>query len=188
MVRGAAAEVRRGRAARMRMSEKRRDRATRLCVSAGLAAMLAGALPVAAQTLSSDKLPRFASLRSDEVNLRVGPGENYPIEWVLKRKDMPIEIVEQFQNWRQIIDWQGDKGWVLDRMITGRRAVIVTGGMRTLYRRPDPGSAVVARAEPGVVARLVDLKGSWCRIEAGGYTGWLRRSEVWGVLANETLQ
>lgn len=170
------------------MSEKRRDRATRLCVSAGLAAMLAGALPVAAQTLSSDKLPRFASLRSDEVNLRVGPGENYPIEWVLKRKDMPIEIVEQFQNWRQIIDWQGDKGWVLDRMITGRRAVIVTGGMRTLYRRPDPGSAVVARAEPGVVARLVDLKGSWCRIEAGGYTGWLRRSEVWGVLANETLQ
>ena len=172
----------------MAMPGKRRDRPRCLRVSAGLAAMLAGALPAAAQTLSSDKLPRFASLRSDEVNLRVGPGENYPIEWVLKRKDMPIEIVEQFQNWRQITDWQGDKGWVLDRMITGRRAVIVSGGVRNLHRRPDPGSPIVARAEPGVVARLVDLQGPWCRIEAGGYAGWLPRNEVWGVFADETLQ
>lgn len=172
----------------MGMSGNRQDWSRRARAAAMLAAMLTAAVPAAAQTLSSDKLPRFASLRSDEVNLRVGPGENYPIEWVLKRKDMPIEIVEQFQNWRQVTDWQGDKGWVLDRMITGRRAVVVTGGVRMLYREPDPGSAIVARAEPGVVARLTDLRGAWCRVEAGGYTGWMRRSEVWGVFADETLQ
>lgn len=140
------------------------------------------------QTAPVEKLPRFASLRSDDVNLRVGPGENYPIEWVLKRKEMPVQVLEQFQNWRRVQDWQGDKGWVLDRMITGKRAVIIDAEVRVVHRQPDPASPAVARAEPGVIARLIDLQGPWCRIEAGGYRGWVRRSEVWGVLPDETLQ
>jgi len=155
-----------------------------------VAAALLAALPLTskAQTAASDKLPRFASLRSDEVNLRVGPGENYPIEWVYKRKDLPVEIIEEFQNWRKIQDWQGANGWVLDRMVTGKRAVIVAGATRLLYRRPDPTSQVAARAEPGVIARLIECQGPWCRIEAGGYSGWVQRIEVWGVLPDETLQ
>jgi len=163
----------------------RRIRLLPALVAAALAAL---PLAAAGQTAAGDKLPRFASLRSDEVNLRVGPGENYPIEWVYKRKDMPVEIIEEFQNWRKIQDWQGANGWVLDRMITGKRAVIVAGATRPLYRRPDPASQIAARAEPGVIARLVECQGPWCRIETGGYSGWVQRSEVWGVLPDETLQ
>jgi SH3-like domain-containing protein len=147
-------------------------------------------VPVAAiaQTPPAEKLPRFASLRSDEVNLRVGPGETYPISWVLKRKDMPVEVIEEFQNWRRVRDWEGDKGWVLDRMTTAKRDVVIDGAVRALYRQPDPAAPIVARAEPGVIARLLELQGAWCRIEAGGYKGWLRRGEVWGVYPDETLQ
>ncbi len=154
-----------------------------------LAALLAG-IPLVGrgQTLTPDKLPRFASLRSDEVNLRVGPGENYPIEWVFKRKEMPVEILEEFQNWRRVQDWQGDKGWVLERMITGKREVIVAGAVRALFRQPDPGAQIVARAEPGVIARLIEFQGPWCHIEAGGFKGWVQRSEVWGVYRDEALQ
>ena len=154
-----------------------------------LAALLA-LVPLAAggQTPAPEKVPRFASLRSDEVNLRVGPGENYPIAWVFKRKDMPVEIVEEFQNWRRVEDWQGDKGWVVDRMVTGKREVIVAGAVRALYRQPDPGAPIVARAEPGVIARLLEFQGPWCHIEAGGYKGWVQRREVWGVFPDETLQ
>ena len=153
-----------------------------------LVALLA-VMPLTAdgQTPPADKLPRFASLRSDEVNLRVGPGENYPIEWVFKRKDMPVEILEQFENWRRVEDWQGDKGWVLDRMITGKRDVIVDGAVRALHRQPDPASPIVARIEPGVIARLIELQGPWCHIEAGGFKGWVQRAEVWGVYPDETL-
>jgi SH3-like domain-containing protein len=154
-----------------------------LMVALAVAPLAAGAQNPAAP----DKVPRFVSLRSDQVNLRVGPGETYPIEWVLTRKDMPVEIVKEFQNWRMIRDWQDTKGWVLDRMVTGKRNVVVTGQIRALHRRPDPDSAVVARAEPGVVARLAECQGPWCRIEAGGYSGWVRRSEVWGVLPDETV-
>jgi SH3-like domain-containing protein len=156
---------------------------------AAVAAVLV-ALPFAAkaQIAAGDKLPRFASLRSDDINLRVGPGENYPIEWVYKRKDMPVEILEAFQNWRKIQDWQGTKGWVLDRMVTAKRGVIVAGAVRLLYRRPDPASQIIARVEPGVIARLLECQGPWCRINADGYEGWVQRSEVWGVFSDETLQ
>jgi SH3-like domain-containing protein len=154
------------------------------------AAVALATVPLAldAQTAGGDQLPRFASLRSDEVNLRVGPGENYPIEWVYQRKDLPVEIIEEFQNWRRIEDEQGAKGWVLDRMLSDKREVVIDGAVHPLHDRPDAASAIVARAEPGVVARLLACGGAWCRIEAGGYSGWVQRSEIWGVLPEESLQ
>src|SRR5437763_5406009 len=131
------------------------------------AAFVSAASPAtAAESEGGQKLPRFVSLRSDPVNLRVGPGENYPIEWVLTRKEMPVEIIRQFENWRMIRDWQGTEGWVHERMVTGKRAVVIKGAIRTLHRQPDLASPAVARAEPGVVARLLDCRAEWCRIEA----------------------
>ena len=136
----------------------------------------------------SGRIPRFVSLRSDQVNLRVGPGENYPIQWVLTRKEMPVEIIREFEHWRMIRDWQGTEGWVHERMVTGKRAVVVKGGIRALHRLPDPASQVVARAEPGVFARLVECRGAWCRIEAADIAGWVQRIEVWGVYPDEAVQ
>jgi SH3-like domain-containing protein len=136
----------------------------------------------------NQKLPRFVSLRSDQVNLRVGPGENYPIEWVLTRKEMPVEIVREFEHWRMIRDWQGTEGWVHERMVMAKRAVVIKGAVRALHRLPDAASEVVARAEPGVFARLLECQGGWCRIEAAGISGWTQRSEVWGVYPDEVVQ
>ena len=132
-------------------------------------------------------VPRFVSLRADEVNLRSGPGERYPIDWVLTRKGLPVEIVQEFDVWRKIRDSQGSVGWVHQRMVTGARTIIVTGEVRTLRADPDPASPGVARAEPGVVARLLECRGAWCRVEANDFKGWLRRSEVWGVYADEVV-
>ena len=70
-------------------------------------------------------------------------------------------------------------------MVTGTRTVIVTGETRILHADPDGASPAVARAEPGVIARLLECHGAWCRIEAQDIKGWLRRSEVWGVYADE---
>ena len=126
-------------------------RQARLRFAACLLGVLAAAFVVpsppaaAAESEAGQKLPRFVSLRSDQVNLRVGPGENYPIEWVLTRKEMPVEIVKEFENWRMIRDWQGTEGWVHERMLTGKRAVVIKGGIRTLHRQPDPASLAVAR-------------------------------------------
>jgi SH3-like domain-containing protein len=142
----------------------------------------------AAEGEVGQKLPRFVSLRSDQVNLRVGPGENYPIEWVLTRKEMPVEIVKEFENWRMIRDWQGTEGWVHERMLTGKRAVVVKGGIRTLHRQPDPASPAVARAQSGVIARLLECRADWCRIDAADHVGWVQRGDLWGVYPDEIVQ
>jgi SH3-like domain-containing protein len=134
------------------------------------------------------QLPRFVSLRADEVNLRTGPGERYPIDWVLVRKGLPVEIVEEFDVWRKIRDFQGSEGWVHQRMLTGARNVLVEGAVRVLHVEPDPASPAAARAEAGVVARLIECRGLWCRVEAQGIKGWLKRDEIWGVYPDEAVQ
>ena len=172
------------------MSRGSRANTARARLLPAMAAAVLAAAPLAlnAQTPVGDQLPRFASLRSDEINLRVGPGENYPIEWVYQRKDLPVEIIEEFQNWRRIEDWQGTKGWVLDRMLIDKREVIVNGAVQPIHGRPDTAAPIIARAEPGVVARLLACGGAWCRIDAAGYSGWVQRREIWGVLPDETVQ
>jgi SH3-like domain-containing protein len=167
----------------------RRHIAHILVLCSVLSAALAVTAPfaLAAEAEPSGRLPRFVSLRSDQVNLRVGPGENYPIQWVLARKEMPVEIIREFEHWRMIRDWQGTEGWVHERMVWGKRAVVVKGVIRALHRLPDPASQVVARAEPGVFARLIECRGAWCRIEAADIAGWVQRIEVWGVYPDEAV-
>jgi len=156
-------------------------------VLAALAAISLASPARAADEEAGLKVPRFVSLHSDKVNLRTGPGIQYPIDWVLTRKDMPVEIIQQFDHWRRVREWDGTTGWVQQHMVWGKRSVIVTGSVRSLYKQPDPASEVVAKAEPGVVARLLECRGPWCRIDAGDAAGWLKRSDFWGVYPEETV-
>lgn len=134
------------------------------------------------------KVPRFVSLHSDKVNLRTGPGRQYPIEWVLTRKDMPVEVIAQFEHWRRVREWDGTVGWVQEHMLNGKRyAVVAKGGVRPLHADPELASPLVARAEPGVIGRLIECRGPWCRIEAGDATGWIQRADIWGVYPDETV-
>jgi SH3-like domain-containing protein len=175
---------------RFRRAAATRPRAV-AALPAALAILLLAATAGNPSAQAADKnlpVPRFVSLRSDQVNVRTGPGERYPIDWIFTRKDMPVEIVAEFENWRKVRDWQGTEGWVHQRMVTGRRSVIVAGAVRELHRRPRGDAEIVARAEPGVIARLLECQGGWCRVEKDGVTGWLARDQVWGVYPNETVQ
>jgi SH3-like domain-containing protein len=134
------------------------------------------------------KTPRFVSLRSDKVNLRTGPGRQYPIEWVLTRRDMPVEITARFEHWRRVREWDGTAGWVQEHMVYDKRFVVIEkGGDRPLRAAPDADAAIVARAEPGAVAQLLACQSAWCRIAAQGISGWLPRDAIWGVAVDETV-
>ena len=159
---------------------------TALAAMCTLAALQSPA--VAADPAAALKVPRFVALHSDRVNLRAGPGRQYPIEWVLTRKDMPVEVIAQFEHWRRIRDWDGTVGWVQEHMVDGRRTVVVAkGGVRPIFGQPDASLGEVARAEPGVLGRLIECRGGMCRIETEKMTGWMRRSDLWGIYPDEKV-
>lgn len=135
-------------------------------------------------------VPRFVSLRAEVVNLRTGPGDRYPVDWVYKRRDLPVEVVAEFNHWRKIRDWQGTVGWVHQSLLSGRRMLLVTDKTRTLRVQPAEAAAPVALLEAGVVGRLLSCPRSnaWCRVEVSRHEGWLRRGEFWGVYPNEYIE
>ncbi len=144
-----------------------------------------------AQTQGSGlPLPRFVSLRAAEVNMRAGPGVQYPVEWVYHRQNLPMEVIAEYGTWRKVRDWQATQGWIHQSMLGGRRSFIVTEATRTVRRKPDARSAPMARAEAGAVGTILECLGSsgWCRVEIGGHKGWLRRVDFWGVYPTETVE
>ncbi len=153
-----------------------------------LAAAAPLATPRATWAESGAPLPRFAALRASEANLRAGPGTEYPVEWVFLRRALPIEITAEYGQWRKIRDFDGSEGWVHKSLLTGRRSVLVTGALRTLYSSPDSASVAVARDEPGVVGRLLACEAGWCRVEIAGHKGWLPTAHLWGVYDGETVE
>jgi SH3-like domain-containing protein len=157
-----------------------------------LFALAAAPLPAAGQatvgTETQLPLPRFVTLRSNEINLRTGPGSNYPIVWIYQRRGMPVEVVAEFESWRKIRDWQGTVGWVHQSMLDGRRGALVIGGERILRHEPAISAAGVARLQAGVIGRIQSCEADWCRLETDSYEGWLKRDEFWGVYPGEAVE
>lgn len=126
-------------------------------------------------------LPRFVSFRAPKVNLRTGPGIRFPIDWVYERRDLPVEIIDEFDTWRRIRDWQGTMGWVHQSMLQGRRTILVTGARRLLRREPGDRAEGVAWLEPGVIGGLDRCERDWCLVEVERFEGWLRRGDFYGA-------
>jgi SH3-like domain-containing protein len=150
--------------------------AAHLSAAAGLAGTDARRGPV-----TNLPLPRFVSLKTDEGNVRRGPSLTHRIDWVFKRRGMPLQIVAEYGHWRRVQDRDGAGGWVHYALLSGARTVLVEQDMLTVHSRPDPMAPVTAAFELGVVARLGECNGDWCKITAGGYSGWAPSHDLWGV-------
>lgn len=132
-------------------------------------------------------LPRFASFRTNEVNMRTGPGTRYPIEWVYKHKGLPVEILSEFEIWRRVRDSEGSEGWVHKSSLSGKRMAIVTGAPRDLLDNDKDGARVMAHLDTGAVGQVVSCSEVWCRLKFDGIKGYLRKEQFWGVYPNEAF-
>jgi SH3-like domain-containing protein len=131
--------------------------------------------------------PRFVSLKSNEINERVGPGSNYPVEWVYLKAGLPVEIIAEFDNWRKIRDREGAEGWVHQSMLCSKRHGIIQGGETLIYSGEDLNSSPLARVEPGVVVNILKCRGDWCQIRILDLKGWVLRAVLWGVYPQEII-
>lgn len=160
------------------------------CVAAVFAVLLVGAAARAEEhtelgPVTHLPLPRYVSLKTNEGNVRRGPSLTHRIDWVFKRRDMPLQVTAEHGHWRRVQDRDGAGGWVHYALLSGVRTVLVEQDMMAVYSRPDPEAPLTARFELGVVARLGDCNPDWCRISAGGFRGWARKENLWGVDPDE---
>lgn len=144
--------------------------------------------PLSSDADSGLPVPRFASLASNEVNVRVGPGKRYPISWVFVRSGWPVEIIAEYDLWRQVRDIEGATGWIHTSLLSGRRTILITKERRPVYEDPDENSVVVLLAEPRVQGQLLDCNGQWCEVEIAGNSGWLKANHFYGVHENEKIR
>ncbi|SFF05409.1 SH3-like domain-containing protein [Sulfitobacter brevis] len=130
-------------------------------------------------------VPRFVSMKANEGNVRRGPSLTHRIDWVFKRRDMPLRITAEHGHWRRVEDRDGMGGWVHYSLLSGTRTVLVEQDMMQLHVRPDPKAPIAAALEIGVVARLGECDLEWCELRSGGFKGWAPKSRIWGVAPDE---
>lgn len=161
---------------------------------AGAALADSAAAPAAAETIgrSGLPLPRFVTLKAARVNMRVGPDRHkYPVLWSYQRQGLPVEIVQEYDNWRRIRDVDGALGWVNAAMLSGKRAALLApkqqSGLVPLYAKADKSSAVVIKAEPGVIGAVKSCDGQWCLLDISRNRGFIRQNLLWGVYPHEVI-
>jgi SH3-like domain-containing protein len=144
-----------------------------------------------AVTTSGLPVPRYVSLKSDRVNVRVGPTKDNDVAWIYTRAGLPVEITAEYENWRRVRDSEGAEGWVYHSLLSGRRTAVVTmkhkDELATLYDSADLSSAVAARLQAGVLAQVKHCGAGWCHISGNGFDGWIPQQRLWGVYSDEKI-
>jgi SH3-like domain-containing protein len=136
-------------------------------------------------------IPRFLTLKANKVNVRKGPSSSHEVAWVFQRKGMPVEVTAEFENWRKIRDSQGEEGWILQQMLSGRRFAMAPDWDKVksvdLHDRESARSGTVAKLSPGAIAQIESCSGEWCYVTTDDYEGYALQTELWGVYPGEVV-
>jgi SH3-like domain-containing protein len=130
-------------------------------------------------------LPRFVSLKASEGNVRRGPSLDHRIDWILKHRNTPLQVVAEYGHWRKVLDFEGAGGWIHYALLSGSRMVIVRDELLDLKQQPKTESLSKAQLQQNVIARVSACESKWCKITAGGYKGWVQKTALWGVSSDD---
>jgi SH3-like domain-containing protein len=146
-----------------------------------LAALYSGA------RAAPEKVLRYVSQRTDKAYLREGPTYAHKVLWIYRHRGYPYAVIAEFDVWRRVRTPDGAVGWMAASMLTDQRTVLVTGkGRAQIFEKPDSGK-VVALADPGAVAKVMACTLNACHIRGEDVDGWIAKSRVWGVGADEVF-
>ena len=145
-------------------------------------------------------LPRFVSLKAKSVNLRVGPGRKYKIAWHYRKKGLPVEVIQEFDQWRRIRDSDGSTGWVLHSLLSSKRTAILApwdvrkdGAVtRAVFhegkKNAHKNASTVANLQSGLLVDVDACYAGWCEVEAQSVRFYLKQYKLWGVYPDEGIE
>lgn len=139
-------------------------------------------------------LPRFVSIKPARVNVRVGPGRNYSVIFSYQKQGLPVEITQEYDQWRKIRDSDGDEGWVYQSLLSGNRTAMITpwqkdkSKLAPLRHQPTDNASLAAEIEPGVIGSIHQCDGKWCELDIGHTRGWIAQDQLWGAYPGEKIK
>ncbi len=182
-----------------------RTAARSIAASSALCLLLAFMPAVAADTPSSIAtgfqkgretgypIPRFVSLKASQARMRVGPSTDYAAKWVYTQRGIPLEITEEYGNWRRIRDFDGVTGWMSGALLSGDRTAVVGPWLdEPIALRPSRSSnaGISAKLSPKVLMQVATCDGTWCEVSLpqNDLEGYVDQASLWGVYPGERFE
>ncbi len=130
----------------------------------------------------------FASLRAAETNVRAGPGQNYPIKFTFKLRGLPVRVINEYDNWNEIEDFDGQTGWVTQSLLTKKRTLMVrtTKTFINMHSKNNEKSRIIFRLENNVIGDYLKCLDDWCGIKVNNKKGWVPKGELFGADEEES--
>ena len=121
----------------------------------------------------------YLMLKNSKVNVRMGPGLDYPVKFIYKKKYLPVKVIDKKENFRKVIDHKKNSGWIHISQLKKINSVIVLSN-RILFKKPTFNSKPIANIESGKLFVLEKCKKNWCKVSSQNYSGWINIDNVWG--------
>jgi len=138
--------------------------------------LFAFSLPAASQNIN------FLSLKNEEVNLRTGPSFDHPVKLIYKKKYLPVIILDKFETWREIKDFENNSGWIHVSQLSKKKSAINIKKYSILYKNSTIYSQPIAKLEIGRLVLVTKCKKNWCKISSGKFDGWIFKNLLWGKI------
>jgi SH3-like domain-containing protein len=123
----------------------------------------------------------FLSLKNDTVNVRYQPTLNSPIKYIYTKKNLPVKLIDQKENFRRIIDLKNNSGWIHRTQLKPSNSFIILKNT-ILFKKPSNFSKPILRLEKGRLLILKKCQNNWCQINTGNYSGWVITNNIWGSI------
>ena len=134
------------------------------------------------------KIPRYVSLKSNDSNIRIGSSKNYPIILKYILKNIPLEITDEYGNWRKVIDFEKNEGWLHSSLIKAERfGIIFSPYEESVQVLKKPEGRVIGKIGKRNVVKIERCLKKWCLISINKNKGWISKINLWGVYEDEII-
>jgi len=135
------------------------------------------------------EIPRYVSLKSDDANIRVGPSKNYPIEIKYIKKNYPLKVLDEYEEWRKVEDFNRNIGWIHKSLISGiRTGIVLSNDNKNIRLLNTLEGNVIGEIGNGNIVFLEKCKIDWCLVSSGNFKGWMDKKYIWGVKEKEIIK